>query len=504
MPRTVSVQMPDGTILDVDGVPDGTSDAQVSARVKLPLYTEDIAKGAVSGPAIGMESVVGFLPRAAVGTAYNIMDFLGAKPETKQKLKAFADKYIEGPLDTTKKLFGGDYTAQTAPGRFAQAATAGATGALPSGGTTAALGAASGLGAQATAEAGMGETPQIIVALAPFLGRAGYNLAFPNIANTEIQRALKGTDPAVVTAAAQRMRNASVPVLPGQAFGRDHPMVGLQETVSRSAEGGPRLQQALRDQTAAVEAAPKPWQPFYDAAAGAPLAPIDVQVVVKDLRQRQQDMQLAAKTSPSRAFDQTVEAIQKQGTATVPAVTRRQVVKGQGLQDVVVSPAQTVSTPIGTFGQLQSVRSQARKGFEGLEGVDEATRASIIEALNEALHKNPNMKAADALYASTAPDLAAVGLGRGGLGRFAGSVGSDATEVSTPILRGVGANPALALIPAVRELRSGKAYRELSEILSDPSAEKLIEAAKYSPKKDALLDALRAAIQAKVSTEAGQ
>lgn len=471
MARDVSITLPSGETAVVRGVPENITDSEVSAKYgNKPSTAGDVVKGALSGLPYGLSEAAAFPARAGIGLAMRAAEAIG-KPEWAEYLGRGANESVEPLVEGLQHITGGDFDPATPAGRVAKASTGTAIAAAAGPGRgkllAAALGALSGAGSQTAAETGAGPATQVAAGILPALLPGAKAAVLPNLAASKIRETMAGTPKATIANQLEIADQSPVPLLPGQMFGEQHPMKGLQESVAASGTGGSKLQGALTRQGNEAEqfreSQAAQYRPMYQQGGQTPLTGPDLMNLMSALTQAQGSRNLATNTTPARAFDRTMTSI----TDNTPVASANGTV---------------VNAPIQNMGELKSIRDELRRpNYDGMSALDQSTQRAISQALNQTLHRDSNIRDADAIFGETQRILEPTQIGRGTMGVMPGSTGADIGSAVLPAsVYAAGANPILGALPVVRGVQANVAQRQLSGILSDSSGKSFREALDYS------------------------
>lgn len=456
MPRSVSVNLPDGSIVVYKDVPDGVSRGEVEAAarreagIKTPL-SEDLLKSARAGAVTALTNQLPMLETARqYFTPQGIVQRI-VRPQIGQSM----ERAVEGMRQQANEATGGDYVPQTKAGEYTAAGAQGLTGAVATpgglGGVTPAItGLISGLAGQAAKDYGMGAVGQTGASMLPSLTIALYRMlrgrsAAEHVAGDVIGRNVPSFDPkdamksgsrAIDPEVAARARAQGIDLLPGQTFGPQSPHANLQ-----SSSSAPELQQALRAQAEearrraagfverfggqapeadmtqrAVAGAQSVLErrkgavkeltgPLYEQAGHTPMPPSTTAAIVQGLEQLKPANELAAKGARAPIVDRTVQALTQEGRVKLPAVTktRRTLTAGsdgpvKGTVTRTVSPERKIDLPVETFGKAKDIRDMVRDSWSDLADYRDPIRAQVMERITAGLHTNPKMKAADEAF----------------------------------------------------------------------------------------------------------
>lgn len=492
----------DGTV--VDNVPDSVTDAQLEDAVaKLaapkPSVQEDIGKSLAGSLRNGLVEAATFPGKAALGLAGAGADALGWKgaqdavgktvgnmenldqtlkqaPGTgylpvqarsfPDVLKSLQQKPVEGPSFS-------DYTPQTEPGKWASALGGGAAAALPGGQAGALARALVGASSGGLSELGArngGPLASLAGSVLPNLLMAGKNVAVPDQALATIKKAATAV-PGELESALATMQNAKVPLLPGQAFGPNHQMEGIQEAITKAPATATPMQAALRQQTGQMQDQLGPNALFrqdYNAAAQTPVSPKEA-------------LALAIRTGTA-------------GRGTNVTGPTRDAVNDFSQQILAGGPGKG---PVQNLGQVQDIRDQLGGG-----SLPPRTEAAMKNEVSDFLRtKDGRFATSDAKYSELMDNQAKTQLARGGQGASGLPVVGNSNAAVVGARAGV-FGP-LALIPAVKEHIASQQAKDLADVFLDPTGKKLVAATKYSPQDNAMAELARALLQSRVAQQAG-
>lgn len=172
--RTVKLEMSDGSVTPVQGVPKGVSDDDVVRKYggRVMSTAEDVVRSAASGVPFAISETLTAIPKAILG-GRRMLGFYEPE-EWRQKARQVQD--LEKLI---KENTGAGYSPRTKTGEYAKSISAGAVPmpGIGSYGIQSMLGGLSGLLAQGASEAGTGQTGSVIASMLPFAVAGGANLA---------------------------------------------------------------------------------------------------------------------------------------------------------------------------------------------------------------------------------------------------------------------------------------------------------------------------------------
>lgn len=213
--RTVKLEMPDGSVTPVQGVPEGVSDEDVAKKYggRVMSTAEDVVRSAASAVPWAISETATAIPKAILGGRR----VLGMYQPEEWKQKA---GQVQGIERFIKENTGSDYAPRTKAGEYAKSITAGAI-PLPFVGsyaTQAALGGLSGFLAQGAADAGTGQAGSVIAAMAPFAVAGGANMLRSRHPVTQTKNALEAITPEQKATMDHNIRAAKEEGLPMMAW----------------------------------------------------------------------------------------------------------------------------------------------------------------------------------------------------------------------------------------------------------------------------------------------
>jgi hypothetical protein len=474
---------------------------------------DDVLASAKTGFRNGVAESLTLPAKAAVGLTGAVADRFGASPQVLEDLAGKVDgldQVLKGTTQPDGSAGQPTYVPQTKQGEYASALAGGVGGALigPQAGTLLRLGtgAASGAGAELASNV-FRSSPETAGAAAlaasvlPGVLTAGREIALPDHATLAVQKATTA-QPGALDAALARMQAArttqqvptpnggapipvpAIPILPGQAFGPDHQMAGIQGQVARDPIAGPALQAFLANQKDnLIPAATStglnpdgppiaPYRSVYNAAAATPVQPMQALSLSLALRRA------AAKTNPVGATLDNANAV-----ATLPM---------NGVS----------GRPMTNLGQVQSIGT-TELPKSGLPDQVQAPMARVVSGFLRT--QDGRFAAADDAFQQTQAKVDAARIGQEALGAPATSTAGTQSNAAAAVA-GAGAFGGLGVLavrPLIGALTRARQIQTLGQIMSDPSGKSLQTAAAYSPAANSADELYRAWLQSQIAAQSG-
>lgn len=500
--RDVMVEMPDGSLQPVTGIPRNVTDEDVAKKYggRIMSKAEDVVRSAASGVPFGLSETVTAIPKAILG----MRRMAGLYEEGEWKQKAGQVQALEQAM---KRLTGANYSPRSKAGEYAKSATASAVPIPGLGplGPQAGLGALSGLMAQGAGDLGLGPIGSTVAATLPFIGAAGASAVRSRHPVARTREALDALTPEQRATMYYNVRMAQENGLPLMAW-QAAPEGSELRNLGRSVAGQPQslpIRNVMTRQAQEVtgdKSLMPPTQaattriggPLYDAIRNDPVTPDVSQAIQNNIMRIIGEKQLAkgspqynAVVSVAEQFGKRVEVPMVETVARLQQELKALPMndpKRMALQKEIVGringtipPESVFVSDIQTVGQLKNAQ-QNPKLPENMKDIDldNTTKLWIRQAIDDVAEAvYPKLAKANQKWAQLSDVERAVE--ETSVRNRAVPVGSSAaarTEVVPELMYAGATTPLWAIVPYVRELGQRQILSKYNKafVASDPQA----------------------------------